>query len=151
MRWAAPAAAGFVGCSLYKSGAQSVATLTNAVITFDSENFDTDAFHSTSTNTSRITIPSGKDGKYLISSTLIWASNSTAQRAMKLLKNGTTYYEWCEDDANSSGITGFSGSIVLSLVATDYIEMVGSQNSGGNVNVNGGVTNTRFDIVYLGA
>lgn len=149
--WAAPAAASFVGCSLYKSAAQSIANLTNALVTFDSENFDTDGFHSTSTNTSRITIPSGKGGKYLVSGTLIWASNSTGQRAMKILKNNTSYYEWCEDDANSNGITGFSGSIVLDLVATDYIEMVASQNSGGSRNIDGGALNTRFDVVYLGA
>jgi len=151
VKWAAPAAAGFVGVSLYKSGAQSIANLTNATITFDSENYDTDGFHSTLSNDQRITIPSGKGGKYLISGTMIWASNSTGQRAMKLLKNGTSYYEWCEDDTNSSGILGLSGSIILNLVATDYIEMVASQNSGGTRTVDGGALNTRFDAVYLGA
>lgn len=151
LKWQAPAAAGFVGVSLYKSGAQSIANLTNATITFDSENYDTDGFHSTLSNDQRITIPSGKGGKYLISGTMIWASNSTGQRAMKLLKNGTSYYEWCEDDTNSSGILGLSGSIILNLVATDYIEMVASQNSGGTRTVDGGALNTRFDAVYLGA
>src|SRR5688572_4346642 len=40
---------------------------TYAAVGFDAEDYDTDTFHDTVTNNSRITIPSGKDGKYHIS------------------------------------------------------------------------------------
>jgi hypothetical protein len=124
--------------------------LTNTVLTFNSESFDTDGFHSTSTNTSRITIPSGKGGKYLFVATIIFASNSTGRRALKFLKNGADYYEMIEDDA-SSGEFACSASLILNLVATDYVELVASQNSGGNLNANGGEKITKFQAVYLGA
>ena len=64
LKWAS-AGAGFVGCSLYRTGtSQSYASNTNVIVTFNNEDYDTDGFHSNTTNTSRITIPTGKGGKY---------------------------------------------------------------------------------------
>jgi hypothetical protein len=45
---------------------------TTTLITWNQEEFDTDAYHSTSSNTSRITIPAGKAGKYLISGFILF-------------------------------------------------------------------------------
>lgn len=54
---------GFSGARVYKSAAQNAADYTTATnITFDSEHFDTDTYHSTVTNTDRLTVP--EDGYY---------------------------------------------------------------------------------------
>jgi hypothetical protein len=66
IKWATAGAA-FVGCSLTKTATQTANGAVFTAITWDSENFDTDSFHSTSSNTSRITIPTGLGGKYVFS------------------------------------------------------------------------------------
>ena len=56
VKWAAAAAAGFVGCYAYAPNAnnQSINDSTNTVVNLESEAFDTDGFHSTSSNTGLI-------------------------------------------------------------------------------------------------
>jgi hypothetical protein len=59
-----PGGNAFVGWRVYNSGNVALSTAAETEITFNSERYDTDAFHSTVTNTGRATIPSGKAGKY---------------------------------------------------------------------------------------
>ncbi len=48
LKWAAPASGStFAGCGLTKSAAQAVANATTVFLTFDTEEFDSDAYHST--------------------------------------------------------------------------------------------------------
>jgi hypothetical protein len=42
-------------------------------------------------------------------------------------------------------------SNVYELVATDYLEVYGRQNSGGNLDVQGGTQQTTIQLTYLGA
>jgi hypothetical protein len=50
----------FVGASVYNSANQTITGGgSGTTVLFDSEHFDTDAFHSTASNTGRLTIPSG--------------------------------------------------------------------------------------------
>jgi hypothetical protein len=148
--WAAPATGGgFVGCRLKKSGSanQNISNATTTTITFDAEDFDTDAFHDNSTNNSRITIPAGKGGKYLFTATGYWGDNTTGSRQMYYRKNGTdivAFNEWSAD-----GIVGFSLPQVVSLVATDYIELIVYQNSTTTLAVQGDAL--FLSATYLGA
>jgi hypothetical protein len=65
--WATPAGgATFSGCSLRSSVDISVPDATTTTINFNTEIFDVDGYHDNSTNTNRITIPSGKTGYFLI-------------------------------------------------------------------------------------
>ena len=149
--WAAPAAGGFVGCSLYASANITVANDSSPIITWNSERFDTDAFHSTSSDTSRITIPSGKGGKYLVIVSGAYASNSTGFRAFYLRKNGSGDIELIQTPPVSGSGIIFGASTIIDLVATDYIEITTNQTSGGNLNFQGGITVNQFAVQYLGA
>jgi hypothetical protein len=61
LKWAAAASsAAFVGCRLKQTANQTISNNTNTAIQWNSEDYDTDAFHDNSTNNTRITIPSGK-------------------------------------------------------------------------------------------
>jgi hypothetical protein len=157
IKWATPASStpSFVGCFLTKSVAQSTANGTLTAITFDVEELDTDAFHSTSTNTSRITIPTGKDGKYLIIGQVTFAGNTTGARYFKIIKNGSGDGHDIEIPTSSvSNANGFAQQDILSLVAGDYLEIAAGQASGGSLNVlgdNSGPAKTRFAVTYLGA
>ena len=80
----------FVGTNVSKSANQSISTSTATAVTWDVEAFDTDAIHSTATNTSRFTIPTGKGGYWQISPVINWADQSASGvRQLKIYKNGT--------------------------------------------------------------
>ena len=152
LKWAAPASPSvtFAGCSLSKSAAQSVSNATWTAISWDLENYDTDAFHDNSVNNTRITIPAGKGGKYLIASNLYNPSNSTGSRLIKIQKNGVdiAYGDW--QRANSGHSTSTIFSQVLDLAVADYIEVNLFQDSTGSLNVNSSIEST-FTATYLGA
>lgn len=149
--WVAKSTAGsFVGANVYKTSAQSIANATFTTVNFEAENFDTDSYHSTSVNTSRMTIPTGKDGKYLVTANLAFDTNLTGIRACVIRKNGADY-------AKGTWIGAFNESAVLvatqiiSLVATDYVEMQVYQSSTGALNIKGDSVSSMFSIQYLGA
>lgn len=143
----------FAGCLLLRSGNQSIANNTDVAVLFDNEGFDTDSFHSTSTNTSRITIPSGKAGYYQFNYNVMWAANSSGLREVMLFKNGgrVQYYTAL---AISSGSQSEAITMIQSAAVGDYFELYVFQNSGGALNLQGTATaqgSTSFSCSYLGA
>jgi hypothetical protein len=124
MKWAAPAGASFIGCALTASADQSTTGYTDTAITFNTEDFDTDAFHDTSTNTSRITIPAGLGGKYLFTFNITDTNQSPSSNysSPTLRKNGTKITK-TEGLFSGVGYRYMPGTHLLDLVATDYIEV----------------------------
>jgi hypothetical protein len=154
IKWAAPAASGFVGCKAYLSGNQSITNNTATALTYGSESFDTDAFHSTSTNTSRFTIPSGKGGKYSFDAQVQFNQVAGAEaglRSAAFFKNGTQVTAGVLMNTSTDESTAFTLSYVADLVATDYVELFVFQTQGGSVNCSGGETNNYCAVTYLGA
>ena len=133
IKWAAPAAGAFVGCAVGRTTNLTVSNNVNTVIPYTTELYDTDSFHDNSTNPSRITIPAGKDGKYLITVISIFENNGTGERQQMLNKNGLQFnWLFIESVSSAASYSVLTGAIVLDLVATDYIEINVKQNSGGN-------------------
>ena len=153
VKWAAPSGGTptFVGTSVYKSTVQSIATATETLITWDSENFDTDAFHSTATNTSRITIPTGKSGYYQINVISQWQNTSTNRRITYVRLNGTTKLVQAEVSTGVNSETGATIAYVANLTADDYIEVLVYQDKGSSVDFNGTAYGSFFQVNYLGA
>jgi len=152
--WATPSSGStFVGCSLYDSNATtSISNATNTAITFNSENFDTDGFHSTVTNTSRITIPSGKAGKYLVVGQIFIQNGGSGTRRLDVFKNGTTFARTQNfPDASEQGYVNLS--VTMDLAVGDYIELYVFQNNGSSLNIYGGSVPQQgwFNVSYLGA
>jgi hypothetical protein len=132
--WATPAAGGltFVGCYLTNATAPTISNDTDTIITFGAENYDTDGFHSTSTNTGRITIPSDKAGKYLFTAAFRWQANATGRRIVYLRKNGSTIGAF-ETSVNSTTYPSLQVNQVSAASVSDYFELVVYQTSGGNL------------------
>ena len=162
--WATAASgSSFVGCYAYiDSSGYDVANNTLATLTFNGERFDTTGFHDNATNNSRITIPSGKSGKYLFTAQTFFDANATGKRAIWLSYNGsrTGVSSTSSSNAGSSAAEiGSQVSVVVDATAGDYFELVAYQNSGGNLflagNDYGGANNGRgytfFQCTYLGA
>jgi hypothetical protein len=159
--WATPAGGTptYVGVSLNNTVSQTTSNNTYTVLTFNNEVFDTDGFHDNSTNTNRITIPSGKAGKYLVTCTATFAANATGTRLMYIVKNsgtpsGSTTMMSVQVVPNSTVTPSVAGSVVLNLAVGDYINLAPYQNSGGSLDVignnsDGNVLN--FSASYLGA
>jgi len=151
--WGAAAGGSFVGCVVYNSANQSLANSTEVKITFNSESLDTDSFHSTSSNTSRITIPAGKGGKYLFFAFGVFVNNANGYRQLQMWKNNdsTTRFANFTTVGNSTSTTYGNLVGVIDLVATDYVELIAYQNSGGSLDFYGGAMDARFGCIYLGA
>jgi hypothetical protein len=150
--WATAATGGFVGCRITQSpnGSQSIANNTGTDLTFNSENFDTDGFHDTSTNTARITIPTGKGGKYAINAHVEWASNATGTRNIYIYKNNTSSLASQFQSSQASDF-GMEVNTIASLSAGDYITLQVYQTSGSSLNVNKTDNAGYFSVTYLGA
>lgn len=151
--WATPSAgASFTGCAVYKvTTNQSTSNDTDTDVTFNGEDFDTNGYHDNSTNNARITIPVGKAGKYILHTSITFASNSSGVRSVGFRKNATTKL----GDIIAPALSGFSQRVqhffVASLAEGDYVTVEVNQNSGGSLNVIADQSYTRFSAIYLGA
>lgn len=115
----------------YNSAAQSIATATATALTMDSERYDVGGCHSTSSNTSRLTVPSGAGGVYAIGASVKWTNSSTSGfRQLALRLNGATTIAVIEGDGTTNE-TALTISKDYKLSATDYVEAVVYQTSGG--------------------
>ena len=123
-------------CALWNSGTTSIANATETNITFGAgtEIVDVSNWHSTSTNTERIT--PNVAGIYLVGAglTLDYAGMTTAQRLYgRIYKNTTGEAEqsvFCADYAgvHMTEIISLNGS-------TDYVKLMTFQNTGATRNV----------------
>lgn len=134
--WADAAGGTFVGVRAYAGATTTVNDQTWTSIALNSERFDTNGFHDTSTNNSRLTVPTGQDGYYLIGGNGELAGNTTGWRAMRIFLNGATRICDVSVNANANGSAPSARLLVVSLyslVATDYVELQLWQNSGGSI------------------
>jgi hypothetical protein len=153
LQWAAPAGGGgYVGVGLANYYVTISSTPTDFAVPYaGTESWDTDAFHSTATNTSRITIPAGKDGKYLITN-YGWPETFNSYFIFKVYVNGAAIIGGTAGVALQNGDWFRQGShqaqtatLVLDLTAGDYIEQFIQQGGTGSYRY---VTN--FQATYLG-
>jgi hypothetical protein len=137
LKWAAPAAGGsFAGVRVRKSTNQSIANATETVITFDTETFDTDAYHDNSTNSGRLTVPAGKAGYYSIYFCIQWDVNATGDREISLYINGTaTRICFANQPGDATLYTAVTGTTTYYLAETDYVQLTAYQDRGGALNV----------------
>jgi hypothetical protein len=108
-----------VGCTAYRSGGLGLSSGWQTV-TLNSEYADTYDMHSTSTNSSRVTVP--VDGKYLISGHITYQSLSASREVgMAIAINGSRIREI--GNFTTGGQQSLSISIVVNVAAGDYIEL----------------------------
>jgi hypothetical protein len=135
----------------YNSANQSIANATETALTFDTEVYDVGAVHSTSSNTSRFTVPTGGGGLYIAIGQIEFASNVTGQRQMRIRANGgaSAYSGWVVVQAVTTGgaATKFQTMTILALAAADYVEFMVYQDSGGALNATGANMYNSFGIL----
>jgi LysM repeat protein len=106
---------------------------TFAVLTFDSEHYDNGSLHSTSANTSRLTVPI--TGLYVVGCSIAFASNVTGRREVALQVNGTNNIAFDTRPAVNGERTKVNLTTEYTFAQGDYVEIVAMQTSGGALNV----------------
>jgi len=150
LKWAAASSPSFKGCLAEITANQVLSNNTDTVLTCNSELFDTDGFHSNSTNTGRITIPAGLAGYYLFYGFVNFGNSTAGNRRLRFCKNNTTGTAERSQTilSGSPGIYALSLTSVFNMAVGDYVNMIAFQDSGGSL------TNDQyggFGCVYLGA
>lgn len=144
LKWATASQAAAPTCVIYENPANLTYTgNVNLLMTYTNEETDTDGFHSNTTNTGRITIPTGLGGIYVVTFTCLVSGA------------GSNYY-YAEIQKNAASIQGFVGqsdtfgrvgaSTVISLAAGDYLTSHIQQASSGTFS-----TYRRFSAVRIGS
>lgn len=150
LKWAK--SANFVGCSVYQTaGATSIANATVTALAFDAEAFDTNGFHDNTTNNSRITIPAGLGGYYLVTTNTRFNTSAVGTRTAKIYKNGSDIGDQADFAGSAASFVIGSGSCILNLAAGDYIQHVVYQNSGAALNAFARDGERPFTVQFLGA
>jgi hypothetical protein len=118
-----------------RTASQSVAASSWTAIEFTAaDSWDTDAFHSTTTNPSRLTVPTGLGGRYVAIAQLEMAAG-TNTRALRLDINATSTIRYFDFYLSTSNVWVANGVLEVALAAGDYVELEAYQASAGALNV----------------
>jgi len=123
-------------CGVYPSSNLSVPHDTDAVVNFDTKDFDIQNEFDTTNYRFTATVA----GKYLVSVRLLWSATLDPDRAysMRIRKNGSVYVNEVTAHASTSGASlTVSTSMIIHLDAGDYIDIVAVQWSGNTHEVAG--------------
>jgi hypothetical protein len=136
----------FVGCLAKCSASTAFTANTSRSIPFASADvFDTNNFHNPASSNTRITIPTGKSGYYLITGSFFFYSGIEYQ-IMRFVKNGGSGETLQTMKNLGSNNASMTGSFTAYLAAGDYIEMFGQINS-----TSTDTLDAQFGVAYLGA
>lgn len=139
---------GVPACRVYQGSAQTISNITETTLLFDTEAFDSDTMHSTSSNTGRITFTTA--GLYIVAATLGMASDVDGYREINFRVDGTTYIHTVRMMA-INGASSYTHAMTLyRFTAGQYVEMRIWHSAGGNLNTNAGAGETQFEAVRVG-
>ncbi len=155
----APAATA-LGARVFMSVNLAVANNAATAVGFNSESFDQGTLHDNAVNNSRLTVPAGEAGRWIIQTHPAWALSGIGIRQLAIRKNGT---DLMFNTLNADTMAGFAGagneltadsdmSIVAILddaAAADFYEMIVYQDSGAARNLLGGATKTWFAMARV--
>ena len=127
------------GCLLSNTTNQAITTATGTNLSFDTEVYDTDGFHSPSVNPSRITIPAGVS-KIKLHFNCQFENNATGIRYILMHKNGSGFAGTGSLVTTASNVASIGNhcnisSAPITVSENDYFEARVYQNSGGSLNV----------------
>lgn len=121
-------------CSVYHNTTATVATATPSALAANSEFFDNDSMHSTSTNNTRITATTA--GRYEFNATIRFDPDADGVRRGAFRVNGTTIYE----SMQVPGVSSLRSCVItctrkIVLAAGDYVEVLAEHTAGNNLAV----------------
>jgi len=153
MAWGAISLGG-VYARAHSEADQTISNASATIVRFDTEDSDTASVITTGASW-KTTIPAGQGGKYLVTGSLRfkssanWAANEYG--ILAFYKNGSLSYVPQIKFMQAAGtyLVGFSFFGILDLAAADYIDLRVTQNSGGDIVVDGQAIYTHVAIIKL--
>lgn len=126
-------------CRLYSSS-QSIPDSAWDAVGFDAEIWDVGGMHSTSSNNTRITIPTGWSGIYRVGGCVSFVTSTAGHnRAVRITINGNTspmVEDMRDPDANASKVANrIAVETLYILDAGWYVELECYQDTGGALNI----------------
>jgi len=121
-------------CKARQTVSQNLTSGSNTALTLDTEDYDNTGMHSTVTNTSRITAV--YPGWYSIGGGGSFLNNATGLRLVRAQVNGTALNDSDVLVTPFSGNTtrmSIRGGVLFFLNVGDYVEIAGTQTSGGTL------------------
>jgi hypothetical protein len=138
-----------ISVRVYNNAAQSIGNACDAIATFNTESYDTNSMHGTNTcqshacATSKLTAKTA--GKYHISAGFEFAANATGNRSAYIrLCGSTSLTSVRQDTTGAAGKPQMNLSTDYCMGACDYVQLIVAQDSGGSLNLNGGIGLTWF-------
>jgi hypothetical protein len=129
-----------IGAKVSKTAIQLFNSGTPTAIAWNAEIYDQGDLHSTTVNNTRLTAPVA--GKYLVIAQIVWNADPTNDRQTEIRKNGGAGPIGIFNTLASAAGTAINPThyIVteIDMAVGDYLEVFGTQNSGGPLGVNGG-------------
>lgn len=117
-----------------RASAVSIGITTPTALAYDSEDYDSDGYHDNASNNTRITIPTGLGGKYLLVASVEFAVDTAGTRLVRIRKGGSTTLTSIQIPAATAGYaTIVHLSTVTQLDATNYVEVVVEHNASGSL------------------
>ncbi len=138
-------------CRATSAATPSIANATWTPLTFTSESFDTDGWHSTSTDTNRITptLP----GIYRVEIQVAFAPHATGMRGVRIFRSGSTQIAGVQQTASTGGTMTllYAATTMNANGSTDYFSAECYQASGGGLALETSATATTFTVTWIGA
>lgn len=133
---------------------QAITTATWTPVTWDSEDYDSDAMHNTSTNTDRVLM--NLAGRYRISAAISFESNATGLRGARLVKSdGSTDVVLAEEFRAATN--GDDTSFVLTATyemdeadVGDWVRLDVYQSSGADLDLYRSTPRVHLSVEYIG-
>lgn len=123
------------GCEVYSSVNISLTHWVHTALNFNSEYYDNDNIHSTTTNSSRLTC--NTSGKYLIIVNIMFTNTPDVKGFMQvqIRLNGDKYLGGSCGQPISTYWIILSASTICDLAVNDYIEAVAYQDTNSSLNI----------------
>ena len=134
---------------------QTLPNFSNTVVDWNGtiEDYDTDGFHSTTTNSSRLTVPTGLAGVYLVSFVLVIPATAsvpaTSVASAWIQKNASASRYAVQTVSNNTGNgVCLTGTEPIPLSVGDYLQVYAYQNSGISMTMGSGYS--YFNMARIG-
>jgi hypothetical protein len=111
-----------INASAYRATNQTLTHNTEAAISFSNTDFDTASMWAGGAPT-RLTVPSGSAGGYLVRGTIQLGAGFQGVAHLRIYKNGTLFTEETSQGVDTAVAESHQVSAILSLAATDYVEL----------------------------
>jgi hypothetical protein len=128
---------GLAGCRIEQSSSLSpVGDGVEYVIPFDTDLLDSNNYHNTGADTTKVTVPAGQDGYYVIGGAVQWSASASGSREAHIrVDGGAVKYGYVRTDQSLNTDAGVNIVTILHLNVGQYIELVTKQTSGGNLTI----------------